>query len=91
LRPGDEEIGLSPRSRMGDDIEFGELHHGPLDANVPGTKRYSVSVVAGWEPGYGAEVMGGNGNRAGIQTTTVVTQKVSFAEEGRRSGEKASL
>jgi hypothetical protein len=71
---------------MGDDIEFGELHHGPLDANLPGAKRYSVSVVAGWEPGYGAE-----GNRAGIQTTTVVTQKVSFAEEGRTSGEKASL
>ncbi|KAK4122086.1 hypothetical protein N657DRAFT_681907 [Parathielavia appendiculata] len=91
LRPGDEEIALPPRSRMGDDIEFGELPHGPLDANIPVAKRYSVSVVGGWEPAAYLDEAVGGGNPVGIKTTTVVTQKVSFAEEGNRlSGENAN-
>ncbi|EAQ86279.1 hypothetical protein CHGG_07532 [Chaetomium globosum CBS 148.51] len=94
LRLGDEEAAL-PRSALGNDIEFGELDKGILTQN-PGGKRYSVSVVAGWEPSSFNEVSVSGGE--GIKTTTVVTQKVSFAgmleeeEEGaRRLADKGML
>jgi hypothetical protein len=75
LRLGDEEAAL-PRSALGHDIEFGDLDKGVLTQN-PGGKRYSVSVVAGWEPSSFNEVSVAGGE--GIKTTTVVTQQVSFA------------
>lgn len=75
------------RSRIDRDIEFGELES-------PGSPGYTVTVVAGWEPKSITELVGESGNRPGIKTTTVVTQKVTFAgegsESGRRSGDKNS-
>jgi hypothetical protein len=81
---------LTPRSRMESDIEFGELEsaaHLPL----PGPRRYSVSVVAGWERASMSELGLAGMDRSGIKTTTVVTQKVTFANEGERtSGDRSS-
>jgi hypothetical protein len=90
LRLDDEEAVL-PRSRMENDIEFGELDK-TGGVHSPG-KRYSVSVVAGWEPASISQLGGGGRGleKNGIQTTTVVTQKVTFAsmmeEEARKSGQ----
>jgi len=90
LRLSDEELAL-PRSRLENDIEFGELDKDVMN-NPGGGKRYSVSVVAGWEPASVSQLAAGAGERNGIQTTTVVTQKVSFAgvdeEGGRGLGDK---
>ena len=84
LRDGVE--GMS-RSRRDGDIEFGEL-------DSPGSPGYTVTVVAGWEPKSISELVGESTSNAGIKTTTVVTQKVTFAQEGsdggRRSGDKSS-
>ncbi|KAK4152013.1 hypothetical protein C8A00DRAFT_16638 [Chaetomidium leptoderma] len=92
-----------PRSRMENDLECGELDGSALalSANPAAARRYSVSVVAGWDPHNSNNELGGarGVDRAGIKTTTVVTQKVTFAEveeeEGginsRRSAEKDGL
>jgi len=95
LRP-EELLYSAPRSR-GDntDIEFGELAsptHALHGSGLP--RRYSVSVVAGWQPAALEQVtVGENNDRGpGIKTTTVVTQKVSFTGgEGRTSEEKGGM
>ncbi|KAK3994350.1 hypothetical protein QBC44DRAFT_43697 [Cladorrhinum sp. PSN332] len=91
LRESDSTEGLraeefiTPCSRMENDIEFGKLDTAG-HVHSPGRRRYSVSVVAGWEPQ--GELRRG-GDKPGINTTTVVTQQVSFAaleEVERREG-----
>lgn len=73
------------------DIEFGELE----SASRGHTRgRYSVSVVAaGGEAEKQTEA--GHGGKAGIQTMTVVTQRVSFAgiddENDGRTFDKINL
>lgn len=95
LRESDSTEGLrddpiTPRSRMDSDIEFGELESA-VHLPCPGPRRYSVSVVAGWERASMSEMGLAEVDRSGIKTTTVVTQKVSFAkEDGRTSGERSS-
>ncbi|GAB1314624.1 hypothetical protein MFIFM68171_04834 [Madurella fahalii] len=80
VRESDSTEGLrlptTPGSREDADIEFGELD-GASRCHTRG--RYSVSVVAaGWETEK-QPPEAGQGGKPGIQTTTVVTQKVSFA------------
>ncbi|KXX73360.1 hypothetical protein MMYC01_209508 [Madurella mycetomatis] len=79
VRESDSTEGLrfptAPASREDPDVEFGELE----SASRGHTRgRYSVSVVAA-----GGETekqpQAGHGGKAGIQTMTVVTQRVSFA------------
>lgn len=95
LRESESTEGLRPgfdgmlRSRAENDIEFGELDSPGHTTHAPG---YSVSVVAGssWEPKeVGDIVLGRKGSSAGIQTTTIVTQKVSFAGEGTQARRSA--
>jgi hypothetical protein len=95
LRESDSTEGLrdevvTPRSRMESDIEFGQLE-GAAHLPCPGPRRYSVSVVAGWERASMNEMGLTEMDRPGIKTTTVVTQKVTFAnEEERTSGDRSS-
>ncbi|KAL2138503.1 hypothetical protein VTI28DRAFT_6653 [Corynascus sepedonium] len=84
LRLSDEESVL-PRSRLDGDIEFGELDK---RLNNPVNKRYSVSVVAGWEPSSLLRPPTNSGEQNGIQATTVVTQKVTLAETEEEDGKK---
>lgn len=88
LRPEDLRATSAPRSRMEQDIEFGELES---SARQPagGPRRYSVSVVAGWEPQAGSDLALGGVGRPGIKTTTIVTQRVSFAA-GESAGSSAN-
>lgn len=87
LRESDSTEGLrvadTPRSRGADhDIEFGELQLEP-GGGTGRQRRYSVSVVAGgggWESDSWFHPDGAVGEaKSGIKTTTVVTQKVTFA------------
>ena len=88
---GRDDLGLIPRSRLEHDIEFGDLDVGGAGDGT-GTRRYSVSVVAGGQPARSVIEMpiGEPADKSGIKTTTVVTQKVTFAgdESTRTSGEK---
>ncbi|KAK4142422.1 uncharacterized protein C8A04DRAFT_13223 [Dichotomopilus funicola] len=75
-RGGDEEEGGLARCRTGSEeiIEFGELDKTGLSNSPGGRNRYSVSVVAGWDPDGGTRLgkkknkdsisggAGGNGN-----------------------------
>ncbi|KAK4159614.1 hypothetical protein QBC43DRAFT_272187 [Cladorrhinum sp. PSN259] len=59
------------------DVECGKFDAAEL-VHIPVQKRYSVSVVAGWEPQSVGE-LNPAGDEPGIKTMTVVTQEVSFA------------
>ncbi|KAK4202872.1 hypothetical protein QBC40DRAFT_319530 [Triangularia verruculosa] len=82
LRESDSTEGLrfdesiTPRSRIENDVEFGKLDPAG-HVHGPGPRRYSVSVVAGWEM-QNIREPGRSGDKSGIKTTTIVTQKVSF-------------
>ncbi|KAK3903666.1 hypothetical protein C8A05DRAFT_32607 [Staphylotrichum tortipilum] len=81
---------LLPRSRLEQDIEFGDLEGG-VGGDRTGTRRYSVSVVAGQPTRSVIEMpLGEAVDKSGIKTTTVVMQKVTFTGEdaSRTSGEK---
>ncbi|KAL2162981.1 hypothetical protein VTH06DRAFT_6817 [Thermothelomyces fergusii] len=93
LRLSDEETVL-PRSRLDDDVEFGELDkklHGPGYSSGSRNKRYSVSVVGGWGAGTTPPASAGRpGTRdvvelGGIKTTTVVTQQGDGERVRRRN------
>lgn len=72
----------STMGRLDSDIEFGDLESG-----VRNHGDYSVSVVGGWVPERSSALPGlMPGSGEGIKTTTVVTQKVSFAGEEEEEG-----
>lgn len=86
---GRDDLGLIPRSRLEHDIEFGDLDVGAGEGT--GTRRYSVSVVAGQPTRSVMEMPIGEAavDKSGIKTTTVVTQKVTFAgDESTRTSEE---